>query len=348
MPSKSALKKSGWKTVQTKNKIKKQSRLALGILLLAGLILLISWTVRLTKNIFSPLKNNPEIIRNYKWDKEFNINLVIRTDKTALFSYNPKEGRIVIVNIPDETFLEIPYGFGNWQLRAVYKLGESQKNIGGDKLLVETLTNFLGVPIDGFLDFEDLPAQKDPAKMIEEARKNPFWGLDLLSKLKTNLTLWELVKLKSGIASVRFDKIKQINLEKILNPDNLADGTEILTVDTVKIDSILTDLRDPAIVSEHKSIAVYNATDHPQLAQKWARLITNLGGNVVITANAESRLQNTIVRGEESLTEKRMRQIFALGCQNNPNCGTIDPAMEDIVSSRTQINIFLGEDYFTK
>lgn len=320
----------------------------MGILFLIGLILLISWTVRFAKNLSSPLKNSSKIIRNYAWDKEFNINLVIRTDKVALFSYNPKEEKIVIVNIPDEAFLEIPYGFGSWQLRAVYKLGESQKNMGGDKLLVETLINLLGVPIDGFLDFEGLTVQEDTGKMIEEARKNPFWGLDLLSKIKTNLTLWELVKLKAAIASVRFDKIKQIDLEKVLDASHLADGTSVLTTDIVKTDSVLTDLQDPTIFAEHKSIAVYNATNHPQLAQKWVRVITNLGGNVVITANAKSRLQNTVVLGEDSLTQKRLKQIFVLGCPNNPKCDTIEPDKEDLVSSRAQINIFLGEDYFNK
>lgn len=351
MPSKSVQKKSGWKDVQSKNRVKKQSKLAIAVLGLVGIILLISWTIQSTRNLFSPLQSTSKIQRNYVWNKEFNINLLIRTDKISLLSYNPKEEKVTLINIPDETFLDVPYGFGNWQLRSVYGLGESQKDLGGDKLLTYTLTDLLGVPIDGFLDFKDLQPQTDVAKLVTNTSKNPFSGVNFLSKLRTNLTLWELIKLKLGMMSVRFDKVQQIDLAKgdILDKSKLADSTAVFTADPIKLDSIIQGLQDPTIVAEHKTVAVYNATDYPQFAQKWARLITNLGGNVVITSNAKARLKYTEVVGEQSQTLKRLQQIFVL--KNLPlskEKGRIDPKDEDLISSRAQINVFLGEDYFNR
>ena len=157
--------------------------------------------------------------------------------------------------------------------------------------------------------------------------------------LKTNLTVWELFKLKVGISGVRFDKVKELDLDKldVLDKEKLPDGTLVFTADPVKLDSVLSNLADPAIAAEHKSIAVFNATDRPQLAVKWARLITNLGGNVIIMANGE-KTKKTEVTGLPSTTLKRLQQIFGVVDQNkDPN--------QAAVPSRAQINLLLGEDY---
>lgn len=331
MPSKSASKKSGWKAVQSKAKVKKRTKLAIGVLVLVGGLLLLSWVVQFTQTLFSPVQASYH--KNYRWDGDFNINLVVKQKTISIFSYNPKETSIAVFNLPDETFVTVPNGFGNWQLGAVYGLG-------GDKLLVDTLTSYLAIPIDGFLD---LGSQK-------QKPQNILSGFNFISGLKTNLTMWELLKLKLGVRAVRFDKITELNLDKlnVLDRQNLPDGTPVFTTDSVKLDSVLINLADPVIAQEHKSIAVLNATDQPQLAGKWARLITNLGGNVIITANAKARLKSTQVIGKDSLTLKRLKQIFELDCQKNPKCGKISFAEEDLVYQRAEIIVLLGEDFANK
>lgn len=354
MPSKPARKKSSsslkksWKDVQSKARMKKRTKLAILVLSLVAGFLILSWAIKFTQNLFNPWKS-VSYQKNYLWNGEFNINLVLRSKDISILSYNPKEGKITILHIPDNTFLEVPFGFGKWQLRSVYGLGESQNEIGGDKLLVDTLVSFLGLPIDGFLDFNS-GNSTSPSEIIDILRKNPFSGINFLSNLKTNLTTWELLKLKLGVLSVRFDKVMELDLNKmnILDTENLSDGTEVFTSDPVKLDSVLTGLTDPAVTAEHKSIAVLNATDQPQLAGKWARLITNLGGNVIITSNAQNKLKQTLVVGEESKTLKRLQQIFAIGCKDGPKCGKVNPAGQDLVSSRAQINLILGEDFAGK
>lgn len=332
---------NSWKDVQSKARIKRRSKIAIGILAFIIGFLILSWAVEFSQNLFQPW-NRSSIQRKYIWNGEFNINLLIRTSSVALLSYNPATERIILIDIPQETFLEVPFGFGMWQLRAVYGLGEAQKDLGGNRLLVDTLTSFFAVPVDGFLDFSAIP-QKSPAEIVEVLRKDPVSGFNLLSNLKTDLTLWELLKLKLSLSSVRFDKIKQVNLLNlnVLDQEKLPDGTPVLTADVIRLDSVLSDLVDPVISAEHKTIAVFNATDHPQLAGKWARLITNLGGNVIITANAKTRLKTTQITGEQSLTLKRIRQIFGSG-------GKISSLDEDLTFSRAQINLFVGEDFFDR
>lgn len=307
--------------------------MALGVLGLLVGFLILSWAIRFTQSLFSPWKFTANYHRNYLWNGEFNINLLVRTSNISLLSYSPKQERITIINVPDETFLEVPHGFGSWQLRAVYGLG-------GNSLLKDTLTNFFAVPIDGFLDLSGLKPGKSAVEVVETLRKSPFSGFNLLSGLRTDLTIWELFKLKLGIGGVRFDKVKELDLESlsVLEKEKLFDGTEIYTADPVKLDSVLSDLVDPAITSEHKSIAVFNAADRPQLAQKAARLITNLGGDVIITTNAKEELAKTQVLGEKSATLRRLRQIFAVSDKMSSSSG-------NLASSRAEVNLFLGEDF---
>lgn len=336
------IKKRGWKDTQSKARKKRGTKLALSILAIVVGLLVLSWIIQFTKGLFSPLGPVSQH-RNYRWDGKFNINLLIHTGHVSVFSYNPKEEKITILNIPDETFLEVPYGFGTWQLRGVYGLGQMQKGVGGDKLLKDTLVSFLAIPIDGFLDFSASKSSKSTSQLVDEIRKNLFSGFNLLPDLKTDLTVWELLRLKTSISSVRFDKIKELDLDKlgVLEKETLPDGTQVLTADPIKLDSVLTDFADPIVTLEHKTIAVFNTTSHPQFAQKWARLITNLGGNVIITTNADKKLPKTQVLGEQSQTLKRLRQIF-------DSDGKINPKGEETAFSRAQVNLLLGEDYFNK
>lgn len=342
--------KSSWKDAQQRINTKNKSKLALAVLALVIGILVLSWAVNFTKSLFSPFRQTSLSQKKIIWDGEFNINLLIRTDQISLLSYNPKEGRITIIDIPDETFLIVPYDFGMWQLRAVYGLGESQKELGGGRLLKDTLTSFFALPLDGFLDLSTLKPKKSAYEVVEQLRENLFSGLDFLSALQTDLTPLELIKLKMSINNVRFDKTSKIDLVELnaLSKESLSDGTQVYTADPFKLDAAIAGLADPAVVSEHKTIAVFNATDKAQLAQKWARLITNLGGNVIITTNAKKKLKNTQVTGEQSHTFKRLRQIFELDCQENPKCDRLSASDEDLLSSRAQINLFLGEDYLTR
>ena len=70
--------------------------------------------------------------------------------------------------------------------------------------------------------------------------------------------------------------------------------------------------------------------------------MTNIGGNAIITTNASKKIRHTQVVGEKSQTLKHLIQIFEKCGQT---CDRIDPGDEDLVSSRAQINIILGEDF---
>lgn len=342
MPSKTAQgqnsQKNSWKNVQRKNKIKRKTKLAAVVLGLIVLVILIGNLVKLTQTLFSPWKLSDSHPKSYLWNGEFNLNLIVKKNSSvSLVSYNPKEEKLIILKIPPTVLVEVPGGFGNWQIRSVYELGESGKKGEGVSLLKMTVGSFLAIPIDGFLDMGDLDKDADIEKLVELLQKNLIFALSSLPFIKTDLTLWELIRLKMGISFVRFDKVLNLDLSTVLDRGTLADGTPTFTADPVKLDSMLTPLADPAVKMEHKTIAVFNATEKLALAQKVARVITNLGGNVIITSNASQERDKSRIIGEKSPTLERLNQILCVDCDK------IKPSDWD-GESRAEITIILGKD----
>ncbi len=342
MPKKSA-QKVAWKINQSDSKKKKKIKLAVTVLVLIFAVILLGQIVRVGKVLVSPW-NFPQEAKNYQWDDRFNINLVIKAKSIAVLSLNPAEKQATIINLPDNTFTEVAGGFGKWQLRSVYGLGQSEGN-RGSVVLKQTISAFLGIPVDGFLEFDGDLAGINPSDLVQKYHQSLFSGITDIGNIRTDLTPLELARLKFKLTGVRFDKIQSIDLSKtgILDSQELSDGTKVYVGDSAKLDTVLSEFIDPVVRGEGTTVAVLNATDHPQLAQKAARLIANLGGSVIITSNAEKTYRHTQVLGKKSPTLVRLTQIFDLGCKKSLECDKIDSSVE---TSRAQINIILGEDFY--
>lgn len=288
----------------------------MAVLGLIILLILAGNMVRLAQTLFSPKIASS---KSYLWKGDFNLNLVVTGDQSiSVLVFNPREKKLSIVKIPSQTLVTVPGGFGNWQIRSVYGLA-------GVDVLKQTVANFLGLPIDGFLEFEG------------ELTKD-FLTLSNLSSIKGDLTPWEFIMLKLSLFSVRFDKVNTIDLAQTLERAKLSDGEEVFTSDPPRVDSVISSLADPAFRQENKSIAIFNGTARAGLAQSVARMIANMGGNVIITANT-AETKKTTVLGEDSKTLKRLKQILDKCKKDDKNCGKIDSK-----EGRAQINIILGQE----
>lgn len=293
---------SRWKIVQSRLNTKKKTKLALTVLAFLFVILVLSQLIQIVRVIDRP--------KTYKWNGEFNLNFVVRASGLSLVSYNPKEREVTIINIPDETYIDVPFGFSKWQARSIYELGQGSE-IGGERLLKKSVSDFFGIPVDGFSS--------------ENLVDTPITHL---STLTTDFTLWELIRLKANFFQIRFDKIRRFELEKFMESEDTWEN-----------------FKEREIQTEHLSIAVFNATDKPYLAQKAKRLIENLGGNVIVTQNAPLKLSKSYVEGHSSKTLERLTQIFDLGCQRDPKCDKIPKNDLGLASGRAQVTVILGEDF---
>lgn len=67
-------------------------------------------------------------------------------DSIQLLSIDPVQKGAVMVNLPRDLYVEIP-GFGSDKINAAHAFGEEYTDTGGPKLLKETVSNALGIPI---------------------------------------------------------------------------------------------------------------------------------------------------------------------------------------------------------
>lgn len=336
--------KKSWKVIQKREIIKKRTKLGLAILGLLIAIILVGNLVKLVQTFFSPWNISHTSTKNYIWNGEFNLNLIAKK-KSSIFviSYKPKDEKLIVFEIPGNLIVDVPFGFGSWQIRSVYELGETNKKGSGVDLLKKSAATLLGAPMDGFLDLERLDVSNID-QLVEFLGQNFIFSLPSLTKIKTDLTLWELVRFKIG-SMVRFDKMEKLNLEDVLDNGKLNDGSEIYRADPVKIDSLNVYFEDRIIKSELLSIAIFNATDSVGLAQRVARMIGNIGGNVIITSNTKE-VNKSFVFGQNSKTLERLEQIFGSCRKSEIDCDRIP--MEEIASSRAQINVILGDDFLNR
>lgn len=345
MPTKSA--PNGWMDHHTKKVASRRVKLGLFILILVVIVLIIGKTAAFIKSLFEPLTPSSSQ-RNFTWEGQSNLNLVVLGNKISVFSFDPLNLRINIIDIPENLLLDVPPDKGKWQVRSIYGLGQSENPPSGNKLLKSSVSAFLGLPLDGYLEFGGEIKDKDPVKLLESLKSSPQSYFQTLANIRTDLTPIEMIRLSFSLPKVRFDKLKSFDLisSGSLEDVRLKDGTEVFVADPVKVDSISQKLAEESIVSERVSVAIFNATSYPGIGQRAARMVTNMGGNVISVKNSPREVKSSQVWGKDSYTKKRLSKIFILDCNNNPKCDTIGSS--EVKDSRADINIILGEDFYLR
>ena len=341
--------KNSWKTVESRRKVKQKTKLAIVIIGLILLTFVLGKSIQLFKVFFQP----SSITRAYTWDGSTNINLVFKSDQVAVLSFNPEQNTLTIVKIPEETYIYVPGGYGSWPLRSVYNLGQSEELPKGAELLISSLRSFLGIPFDGYLEIA-----AEPEDFVNRL-KNPLAIIEIWGNMKTNLTPSEFLRLCLSLKGVRFDKVKSFDLASLnlLQESTLGDGQKVFIADNIKIDAFSNKLSEDKMGSERISVAIFNTTEVPGLAQKAARMVLNMGGNSIISTNAPGNFEKTQIivnSGSEGIlktyTYKRLSQVFGAispkdgsDCSKDPKC---DKIPSEVIESRAQINIILGQDSY--
>lgn len=333
MPKKTARRK-----LKTKNR--KPNKAGLGLAVLAFLILLVvvgkllGWVGELYKGTST------------SWDGKTPLNLVVKADNVYLLSFSPADKEVIGLKIPSETYLQVPFNFGNWPVRSIYGLGQAEKPPIGDKLLKATLSSSFGLPVSAFLSPGGNLTEAALDKIVGEMRGNPIKSLSLFGKSKTDLSIVGFTKLWWGMRKVRTDKVKIIDLAEsnLISKMVLPDATVAQSLDQKRLDEFIQkQLADTNITSEAISIGIYNTTEHPGLADQAARLITNMGGRVVFTLSTTERLKESIILGKPSYTMNLLPKVFQIKCGKKCQPKNLT---EDL--SQAEINLFLGEDYYLK
>lgn len=349
-----------WKKYQKQNKQSKQLKLALLALGFLLLLLLLAKLFSMFSSLSQPFNSSLNSAKKYTWDGKSTVNILVysqnsASDKTpndskvALVNLNPQNSSMTILHISDQIYLDLPKGYGSWKLGSIFDLGQEEKPQRGSQLLKLSVSKLVGLPIDGLIVLNNLN-ESGFEEVVNNWRKYPYSRLSFLRTISTDLTPIELYKFIQSSSTVRSDKITSLSFAQsnITRSQLLPDSSRVLGVDTIRLDSFIRDnISDPTISEEDITVSIFNATTHPGLAQEASRVLTNLGINVIILSNTEKILDKSIAVYKEenlknSVTFQKSAQFFAPDCLKEV-CLSDD---QKALSSRAQITILLGEDYY--
>lgn len=344
-----------WKKHQSEIKSRRKIGSAVIALIILIIFLVFGRSLGFISSLLRPSDQTLSLNNKFVWDKKTSINLVLTSldlNSSTAFSvlnYNPKDQKITILHMSDDIYIDVPKDYGSWRLGSIYKLGQEEKPPIGAKLLQLSIAKMLGLQIDGMIIIKD--KKNSAEELLSNWHKNPLSILTFAPQTQTNLTPLDLLNLLKSLSEVRPDKISSLDLVKstITESKLLPDNSRVLGIDTVKLDYFIREnMADGNIVDEGVTVAIFNATTHQGLAQEAARIVTNMGGTVTSLSNLEPIEKSQLILKSEdsqvnqSLTANRLTQIFAPVCQTK-KCLSKD---DRVISSRAQINIVLGEDFY--
>lgn len=273
-------------------------------------------------------------------------NLILDLNPLLLLSLDPSGNGDAAVFIPNETYVNVPFGYGPYKAGSVYPLGDLDPDRGGGYLLTQTIQDEFGLPVEGYLKW----LYKKPLKLNTSDDliyfKNTFFNFVSLfgkiNQIKTNLSILQLFRLYLILINTRGDQFKFYNLDRynILGDVKLADGSTASQIDPDRLDKTLEGVFSEAeILKENISISVLNGTSQTGIGSKVARIISNMGGRVVNIGNSDQKLAiRCTIAGKnnlnQSITFRRIKQIFK--CQNSENLN---------LNSQSDLTVTFGEAY---
>lgn len=291
------------------------------------------------------------------WDGESRFTIALNADPITVFSIEPTTHKAILLTIPSNTIFDVPYGYGEYLASSIFRLGQLDNKRGGGVLFSQSVENSLGIMVDGYISFKEgtfsFPFKttqdiKDAKNKYFSYIKLPaiFWGaLNLTKSYETNLPFLDLVALFFKIKSLRGDQIKLINIGEtsVLADRKLLDGTEVKMIDNEIFDFALNDnFQDISIRKEFVTFEVVNATDKDKLATQIARVLKNLGVNVISKTTAPKtesyscKLKIFSKKASESLVVRKMVDHYH--CQVEDSSSTSEAGETNTVDVR----LFLG------
>lgn len=255
-----------------------------------------------------------------KFGKFERFNLVIATEPVTLVSLDKSSGSATVVSLPsDLQIFEVVPNYGAYPISAVYKLGQLDNR--GGQVLSWTVGELLGVPVDGYL-------VKSGSKL----------GPDLVWASASNLNFLDRVRFAFEFWRVRFDKTNKVDLGKMAEPLVLADGATGRAVEKTALDSFLAgDFVEANLRNEGLRVEVVNSTPTSGLGQRAARVLTNIGVEVISVGSSTDFLPNCEVwvrkKDQGTQTVKRLTNIFS--------CKVV--VKEEL--DRADVSLVLGRDF---
>ncbi|MBI4096614.1 MAG: LytR C-terminal domain-containing protein [Candidatus Levybacteria bacterium] len=189
---------------------------------------------------------------------------------------------------------------------AIFKLNKSIEFANAGK--------FLKVPINGFIVSNSLDMNQNNSAFFLKAILN-------YNNLQTNLTIIDLLRLSFFARSV---KDSEINVREIAQNLSAAEADKIVG----------RQVSDELMERDSQTIRIINGTDVVGFGNRLARLITNMGGNVIIVATSDSPIKTSEIfyTDKETYTVKKLTKMLKY------------KSVKESSNAVSDITITIGED----
>lgn len=158
------------------------------------------------------------------------------------------------------------------------------------------MERFLEIPIDGTIVQSSHFFEKGELDDTFKQLVIDFGGL------RTNLTILDVIRIWWANHSISHHSVEDIDFH------SASDISMSAQMDTL-VQKLFS---DSAISSEKQSISIINGTDISGFGNRLARLITNMGGNVVSVATSDQQIESTKIayQGSKSYTVGKIEKIL--------------------------------------
>ncbi len=172
---------------------------------------------------------------------------------------------------------------------------------------------FVEVPIDGILQEEKIGIEDSPSEIVSEIA------------LKT-------LKAKGDINIL--DAARMLIMVKFISPGDIIEKEIDVNYSEAQRDSILTSIfSDPIIEEEEVEIEVINDTEKQGVGNRLARLISNMGGSVVLVSTGDGTSDSAIYSDSDSYTVKRLSQVLNF------------PIVKGKMSKIAEVTVLVGKNF---
>ncbi|MBU1323032.1 LytR C-terminal domain-containing protein [Patescibacteria group bacterium] len=284
------------KPFKRSNQSKNWKGLVAGFIGFTAALILISWLFR--------------GIKASQWDGQSQFGWVIQAEEIQVKIIIPNQKKLITLIIPDNTMVQVGFGFGEYRINKIYELGKLENQAG--KVLTRTVQELLGVGIKG-------------------------WQ----AGTKSNLSWWDKVRIKwLETLAVNQTEVIELKDKAAWQAEHLSDASLVYRVNQVWLDELVhQEIFDQEISQEELTVAVLNASGVDGVANNIGRLISNLGIEVRLVSNLAIQDQSEVVISQKSLKDtKTLKKIV-----DSLGIGTI--RVDDILEYRSDVVVIIGRDY---
>lgn len=293
----------------------------------------------------------PLISKTFKFSSKEKILIAIASNPSYLVSFDQKASNLKIVEIPQEIHVQVLPNYGFYPLTSAFGLGELENPPQGGQVLLRTLSQEFGGPIDYYVAFKNKDIRLT-REQISEIKKEfsgingLVWGVRstnwIPENLETNFTLFDIYRLWWRALSIRDDKINYYKIEGDLFEDlALPEGKVVKTIADSKIGELSREIfEDSEILDEKIPVEVLNASEKGGFSSQIGQILARSGVDVSSVGNAINLSQSSSFlvshQVKDSMTVKKIARFLGITPQEKEEKGLFD------------VTLILGEDLSSK